>query len=312
MVQRDPSGVLDVLRRAGIGHQKVLGSGIEGTAVDLGDGTVAKVWSGRGIADLAVLRDFYDAVYQRRPDNSTVAMPRILDLRDVDGTPVTIEEQLSGEPVWRADGTSPELTPTQIDSMIEGLSAVAEIPGDPAFRALSMLPGEPPFAPNAPFEIELASLVTRRVERFATPLRVALPDVDAVLGNTIEALHGLDHAVPTLMHGDLIAANVMTSGGHASAVLDFGFMTTAGDPLFDVAITASIFDMYGPRARETERTLDQAFLTTFTGDHRRYSIYRAAYALTTACCYGTDLSEGHFAWCVGMLSRPDIRAALRG
>lgn len=289
----------------------MLGSGIEGTVVDLGNGTVAKVWSGRSSSDLDVLRTFYDEVFQRRPSTSTVAMPHILDLRDVEGTPVTIEERLSGEPVWQADGTSPRLTTTHLDSMIEALSALSEIPGDPSLRTLPMLPDEPPFDPNAPFETELAALVTRRTERFATQLRVALPDVDALLAQTVEALHRISPATPALIHGDLIAANVMTSGGRASAVLDFGFMTTVGDPVFDMAVTASIFDMYGPRAREVESELDQAFLSAFSGDHRRYWVYRAAYALTTACCHGADLSEGHFAWCVAMLDRQDVREALR-
>lgn len=311
-VHGDLIEVLAVLRRAGIRHRQVLGSGMEGTVVDLGGGTVAKVWSGRSLADLRVLREFHDEVFRRRPGTSTVAMPRILDLRDVDGTPVTIEQRMSGEPVWQADGTSPCLTTSHIDSMIEALAALAEIPGDPPLRSLRMLPDEPPFDPTAPFETELAALAARRATRFASQLRVALPDVDVLLTQTVEALHGIAPATPTLIHGDLIAANVMTSGGHASAVLDFGFLTTAGDPVFDAAVTASIFDMYGPRAREVERELDRAFLSTFTGDHRRYWVYRAAYALTTACCYGTDLSEGHFAWCVGMLDRPDVRASLRG
>ncbi|MCB0906531.1 MAG: hypothetical protein KDB63_05370, partial [Nocardioidaceae bacterium] len=168
-----------MLRRAGLRHREVLGSGMEGTVVDLGDGTVAKVWSGRNMADLLRLREFHDAVHARRPSTATVAMPRILDLRDVDGTPVTIELHLAGEPLWRADGTSPQLAPGLIDPVLEALAALAEIPGDPAFRTLAMLPDEPPFEPGAPFETELAALVVRRVERFATPLRAALPAIDA-------------------------------------------------------------------------------------------------------------------------------------
>ena len=310
-VPGDATDVMDVLRRAGLSHQGILGSGIEGTVADLGDGTVAKVWSGRSLAALAVLREFYDAVFERRPSTSEIAMPHILDLRDVGGTPVTIEQRLSGNPVWRADGTSPDLTANQVDAMIEALAALSEIPGDPAFRTLAMLPDEQPFDPTAPFEWELAALVLRRAERFAVPLRVALPDVDAVLADTVDALHGLQTATPTLIHGDLIAGNVLTSGGHATAVLDFGFMSTAGDPAFDVAMTASLFDMWSPRVREVERELDRAFAAAFAHEDRRYSIYRAAYALTTACCFGTNLSEGHFAWCVSMLNRPDVRDSLR-
>jgi len=123
----------------GLSHQQVLGSGMEGTVVSLGDGTVAKVWSGRALADLVVLRDFYEAVAERRPDSSTVALPRIVDVRDVDGTPVTIERYLPGEPLWEADGSSPTLTTTHIDSLVEALAALADIPGDPALRTLRML-----------------------------------------------------------------------------------------------------------------------------------------------------------------------------
>lgn len=303
--------VMDVLRRAGLSHRGVLGAGIEGTVVDLGDGTVAKVWSGRSLADLAVLREFYDSVFERRPGTSAVAMPHLLDLQDVGGTPVTVEQRLSGDPVWRADGTSPEPTASQIDAMVEALAALSDIPGDPAFRALPMLPDEPAFDPTAPFESELAALVTRRAERFATPLRVEIPDLDAVLSETVAALLGLDPAISTLVHGDLIGGNVLTSGTHATAVLDFGFMSTAGDPAFDAAVAASVFDMWGPRAREVEQELDRVFVSAFAHDHRRYWVYRAAYGLTTACCYGTDLTDGHFAWCVKLLNRPEVREALR-
>lgn len=46
-------------------------------------------------------------------------------------------------------------------------------------------------------------------------------------------------------------------------MLDFGFMTTIGDPAFDAAITASIYDMYGPRAAENEAILDEAIADRF-------------------------------------------------
>lgn len=300
-----------VLQRAGLNHKGLLGSGVEGIVADLGDGTVAKVWSGRGLSDLELLRDFYDAVYASRPPDLAITMPHILELRDVDGTFITVEQRLSGEPIWVADGTSPTLTTGRIDAMTEALAALAAIPGEPSFRALPMLPDEPPLASSAPFETELAALVTRRATRFEMPLSAALPDVDTILTDTVAALHALRPATPSLVHGDLIAANVLTSGAHATAVLDFGFLSTAGDAAFDAAIAASCFDMWGPSARDVERELEQAFLSAFEHDRHRYSIYRAAYALTTACCFGTDLSEGHFAWCITMLKRADVQDAVR-
>lgn len=306
----EPEKALETLRRAGLRHRGVLGAGMEGTVVDLGDGTVAKVWSGRRLADVAGLRTFLDAVHEGRPSNSSVDMPRILDLRDVEGTPVTIEQRHSGTPVWRADGSSPQLTTRHIAVMVEALAALAAIPGHASLRTLPIIVGEPPFAANAPFETELAGLVMRRGTRFSAPLRATLPEVDDLISNTVGSLHRLHPATPALIHGDLIAANVLVTDGRASAVLDFGFLTTSGDPLFDVAITASIFDMYGPDAAKVEHELDRAFSDAFGNDPHRRAIYRAAYALATACCYGTDLSEGHFSWCVNMLNRPEIREAL--
>lgn len=300
-----------VLQQAGLNHAGLLGSGVEGTVADLGDGTVAKVWSGRGWTDLELLRDFYDAVYACRPPDLAIAMPHILELRDVDGTFITVEQRLSGDPLWVADGTSPTLTTGHIDSMTEALAAVAAIPGEPALRSLPMLPDEPPLDRSAPFESELAALVTRRATRFETRLSMAIADVDTIMTDTVAALHALRHATPSLVHGDLIAANVLASGAHATAVLDFGFLSTAGDPAFDAAIAASCFDMWGPRAQDVEHELELAFVSAFGHDPHRYSIYRAAYALTTACCFGTDLSEGHFAWCITMLKRSDVQDAVQ-
>lgn len=69
-----------VLQRAGLNHLGLLGSGVEGTVADLGDGTVAKVWSGRGLSDLELLRACGDQAPQTlnawsrpsyRPSNTT-------------------------------------------------------------------------------------------------------------------------------------------------------------------------------------------------------------------------------------------------
>jgi hypothetical protein len=41
-------------------------------------------------------------------------------------------------------------------------------------------------------------------------------------------------------------------------------------------------------------------------------VRRAAYAIATATCFSASGSDGHFAWCVAMLQRPDVRNALVG
>lgn len=286
----------------------LLGAGVEGSVFDLHDGTVAKIWNHRPLRELECLRDFYDVVAAAAPAIDT---PRILRVLPVEHLVVTVEARLSGAPVWVADGTSPDLTTTQTDAMTQALAALGDIAGVPAFRSLPILPGEPPLPAGETFEVALAGLVERRVHSFTTPLRAALPSLAEITERTGRCLRVLPTATPRLVHGDLIAANVLTTRQGASAVLDFGFLTTAGDPAFDAAIAASCFDMYGPRAQEIERRLDRAFSVAFDHDPQRLAVYRAAYALVTACCYGENLDDGHFAWCIAMLNRPDIKDALR-
>ncbi|RYB93596.1 aminoglycoside phosphotransferase family protein [Nocardioides oleivorans] len=295
------------VERLGLESLGVLGAGIEGVVVAISDDTVAKVWSRRSHEDLVLLRGFYDAI---DPPGPGPALPRIDDVLDAGGTSVTIERRLAGRPLWEADGSSPVLTTHDVDAMTEALGTLAAVPGSPALRSLPVLPGEPAFGPARPFELELADLVRRRTELCETSLAAALPEVDRVAAGTIAALHALTPAAPTLVHGDLIAANVLVADGRASAVLDFGFLSTAGDPAFDAAVAASVYDMWGPRAREVERRLDAAFTSSFGHDPARLATYRAAYALVTACCFGTDLSDGHFGWCVAMLGRGDVREAV--
>jgi aminoglycoside phosphotransferase (APT) family kinase protein len=113
-----------------------------------------------------------------------------------------------------------------------------------------------------------------------------------------------------LIHGDLIPANVLVAGGRVSGVLDFGFFTTVGDPQFDAAITASVFDMYGPNARRSEDVLSAGFAGRFGHDPARFGLYRAAYAIVTNAYFGRDGTDGHFLWCARMLRRRDVRAAV--
>ena len=72
----------------------------------------------------------------------------------------------------------------------------------------------------------------------------------------------------------------------------------------------SIFDMYGDGARLTEARLEHAFTRRRGHDPARLAVHRAAYAIVTATCFSASGSDGHFAWCVAMLQRPDVRAAL--
>ena len=281
---------------------------MEGTVLDLGDDLVAKVWHRRTESELETLRTFYEAVARAGP---AFDAPRIHRVIHLDGHVATIEALLDGRPMRTASG-SPVPDDADIAAVLNVLAALRAIAPTPDLAILPVLEDEAAFETDAvPFARSLAHLVERRVERFRTPLTARLPHVEAITRAVVRGLEGMDIEETCLVHGDLIPANIhVDDATRPVAVLDFGFMTTVGDPAFDAAITASIFDMYGPRAAETEAILDAAIADRFDYDARRLAIYRAAYALVTSNCFSASGSDGHFAWCVRMLQRPQVLDAL--
>lgn len=295
----------DLLTSAGHRPGGVLGAGMEGTVIDLGGDRVAKIWRRRTADDLETLRTFYDAVAEAQP---RIRTPRILEVLALDGQHATVETRLGGRPLWNADGESPTLTDADVACVVEVLAALAAVEPTPAMGVLPVLEGEAPFG-QGEFARSLAGLVERRVVRFRAPLLARVPDLDELTQAVVAGLEGLAAGEQGLLHGDLIPANVLVDEDRP-AVIDFGFLTTVGDPAFDAAVTASIYDMYGPRARQTEAVLDAAIADRFGHAAERLALYRAAYALTTSNCFSASGSDGHFEWCARMVERPDVRAAL--
>lgn len=281
---------------------------MEGTVVDLFGQHVAKVWHGRSRDDLRALLEFGLALDAAPIPFDTAGA---VDILDQDGLLVTIERKVHGHELgsaWREDPPAVSEREAQIvGDALAGLSRGS----DPRLAVLPVLPGESPIDPAREFGQSLADLVLRRCTATEGSLCTYVPDIDVVASSLIRQLRALPPlSRKSLIHGDLIPANILVSDGKVSGVLDFGFLTTVGDPQFDAAIAASIFDMYGVNARRSEDTLSTYFIDRFGHDDRVYALYRGAYAVITHAVFGSDDSDGHFTWCVEMLRRADIRAAI--
>lgn len=315
------------LAAAGYEPGPLLGSGMEGEVIDLGHELVAKVWHTRGRDDLLARQHFTEALADvAAGDPTRSVLPAVREVVEVGGRWATVERRLPGRPLRVAAGAEPGVeqgvvTEVETDCLVQALVALAAVRPHPDLAALPVLPGEAPFDPAVPFERSLAGLVARRTVASAGPLATGLPHLPALMDAVTTRLRDLEPAAPGLVHGDLVPANVLveqTAGGlTTSGVVDVGFLTTLGDPAFDVAVTASVFDMYGPHARESERLLDEALAAAWGGrpagcdlGPERLATYRAAYALATATAYSPLGQDGHFTWCVAMLERPEVRDVL--
>ncbi|MGQ4436328.1 phosphotransferase [Streptomyces sp. SAS_260] len=204
-----------------------------------------------------------------------------------------------------------ELPTRHNNAVLAVLRGLARVPGTDAMRQLTVQGDDRPlWRDHDRFRDALAALVARAAARHGAALAANVPDFDAGVQRTQKALRSLPDAPVTVIHGDLVPPNIHTdAAGQPVAVLDFGFYTTAGDPAFEAAVTASIWDMYGPHAEEHATELTALFARELGYAPATLATYQAAYALTTYDLFGLDDRDGHFRWCAQQLLRNSVFSA---
>lgn len=275
----------------------------------LGSGTVAKVWSSRTEAEITRLASFYDAVAQAGLPFLT---PEIHYVSHISDSAFSIERELSGVPLFPDHtGQSPPLDLWRLQCVADVLSALAEVRPSEAMKLLPILDEPDPLWRDGNFNIALAQLTARRVERSLEKMSAAIPTIDKLATTLGARLSALDAGPDGLIHGDLIPANILVDDdGRVTAVLDFGFFSTVGAPAFDAAVAADIFDMYGPSKDASCAAMERLMRETFGYPQEVMALYLAAYAMTTMTIFGSSEEDGHFHWCAEVLRRPDVLAVL--
>ncbi len=271
------TGALERLRAAGFPVTEVLGTGMEGTVAALDAERAVKLWDFRDRTDVERLRVFYDAV---EASGFALAVPRILEVAEVEGRMVTVQVRLHGEPLARAD------------AVVDVLADLAAVLVHPDMAVLPVPDGERPFDPTVPFAHSLADLVERRA-----PLLAGHVDPGAVEA-LADALRGLEPTEPRLVHGDLGSGNILAVDGRPTGLLDFGYVSTVGDPAFDAAVAAAVADMFGPGSAAATARIDALTRARFGYAQERLTVYRAAYGLVTASLLVAAPDEPHFRWCL--------------
>ena len=293
------------------GHAEVvpLSSGMEGAVYRLGGGLVAKVWGGKSAPELAGLQQFYTDLARA---SLPFATPEIIELDEIDGSGVTVERELRGCPLRQrlsdADNSISTAAQACVITVLEGLAGVRE---SRSALDLPVLGETGAFRGDATWAGALLRLLNRRVAVFGDQLRAAVADFDSVYSSLTASISALPPTEGRIIHGDICGENILVGADMTPlALLDWGFLSTAGDPAFDASVAAGIFNMYGPHAREIDSSLLGHFESALGFPLDRLLIYRAAYAVATSNAYDISGRDGHFAWCAAALNRSDVRAAL--
>lgn len=289
------------------GHPAValLGRGVEGVVHDLGDGLVGKVWFQRGAADLLLTQEFQQELLAQDLPYET---PLILQIDEVDGRAVTLERRLPGTPLSVL--LQDERIPLAVahEAALAAATGLAGAQAGPAARALTVLDETTPlWAGHQCWTEALAALVQRRAVAHAEVLRARITDFDEKLVQVQRLLKRVPLEPDRILHGDLVPPNILVDDEfRVTAVIDWSFLTTAGDHTFEASVAAGIFDMYGPGARVSDDALTAVLVEQHGHSLARMLLYRAAYAIATANSFSADGSDGHFAWCAAVLEREDV------
>ncbi|MET9039616.1 phosphotransferase family protein [Streptomyces mirabilis] len=292
------------------GHRapQPLAAGVEGAVYRLSEGLVAKMWSGRPPVGFGLIREVYQDI---APHPLPFATPQILATEERDGVLVTYERELPGAPLRGGAGNTPaarDLPAHETDALLTVLRGLASVPGSPAMRRLTIQGDDRPlWDGHTRFPDALADLIERATRRHWNVLAAAVPRLSWAVEWTTESLRALPRTPVTAIHGDLVPPNIHVDAAAVPvAVLDFGFFTTAGDPAFEAAVTAAIWDMYGPDAEHHTAELTNLFSAALGYDAKVLALYQAAYALTTYDLFSPDGSDDHFQWCAALLNRHTV------
>lgn len=163
------------------------------------------------------------------------------------------------------------------------------------------------------FPHALIALLERRITKFGSVVAPRVASFDRKYELIVDGLKRLGETPLSVLHGDLFGENILVDTElRVTAVLDFGFLSTAGDPRLDAAITAMIFNMSGPHAHAISTALTERFALELGYPIETLRLYQAAYALATSNFFTPDgaPADGHHRWCVAVLNRSDVMGPL--
>ncbi|MEU1414718.1 aminoglycoside phosphotransferase family protein [Streptomyces sp. NPDC005731] len=304
---KDPTAKrLQHLVDAGYPDARPVRGAVEGAVYLVGQGRVAKVWEHRHGSELLRMQRFYADSAGHLPFDA----PRILAVQDIAGVPVTVEREPIGEPLAvKVRTDDPEVLPEAVDCLVRVLRALADAHDVDEVKRLPVLDEERPlWEGHTAFGTALADLIDRRVGRCSGLLSARVADFAGKRARLVERLRSLPATTPeAVVHGDVFPETVLVDEDlKPVALVDYGFLSTGGDPRFDAAVAAAIFPTSVEHAAEITRRLTERFADEFGYETDDLLLYRAAYAMATCDAFAPGGGDDHFAWCTSVLDDPAV------
>jgi aminoglycoside phosphotransferase (APT) family kinase protein len=224
----DDPGLLAVLRALDVPPASELGRGGEARVFALGDDRVVRILHPAGRADdIARRQRLVDELVRTQP---AFALPRVLEIGELDGRVYAIERRLRGHSLLDELRTASGAARQQlIEAYLDTSAALGDLALDRRPHFGDLVADEPVTAPAWREYLE---------QKAASSLRRATPSLRAIDAAAL-AEPFTEPAGASFVHLDAFAGNMLTDGARITAVLDVGASSVAGDRRFDPLASAT-------------------------------------------------------------------------
>ncbi len=146
----------------------------------------------------------------------------------------------------------------------------------------------------------LIERATTNLEMARSKIAADVPAPEAVLERFVEAVESVGDVVPELVHGDYFPGNVMIDDDlRVSGVIDWSFLTQAGDRRMDAAAAVIFLEIERPWSTEEDARFVERYLTSCVPELARVlQLYRLFYAIDLIAY---PIGPAHERYCMDVL-----------
>lgn len=297
-----------ILKKYNKSEADFLGKGQEAEVYSYDHGRVLKLYKATAYPKLNILKQFYESM-----DSSDVdfELPKIHDIIKEKEVVLTIEKRIEGRNIQKDLSKYDDV---ELDSFFENylstILSIQTIKLENRFDGIKLL-SDYEIESKDWFDFIKQSLLKKNIE-VQSYLKKDVLDYEVKLNRLLEAFSVKYEGKYALVHGDYYPSNLLVNKeGRINGVIDFGLMTLYGDPLFDVALSWILFDLYDELGEiKLNKYLNKVVNKLGEKNRGTIHLYILFYSIYSANFFSENCSDGHYQWSVRNLNNEKFWSVL--
>ncbi|PEJ53657.1 hypothetical protein CN692_20305 [Bacillus sp. AFS002410] len=297
-----------ILKKYKLDESNFLGKGQEAEVYAYDHERVLKIYKLAAYPKLKILKQFYESL---NFSDVHFKLPKIHEIIKEEHAILTIEKRIEGKNIQKDLSKYNE---QELDSFFENylstILSIQTIKLENRIKGIKLL-SDYEISSKDWYDFLKQSLLKKNIE-VEGYLKKDVMDYEVKLNRILEGFSVKYEGVYSLVHGDYYPSNLLVNeNGQINGVIDFGLMTLYGDPLFDVALSWILFDLYDELGEvKLEKYLNKIVNTLGEEVRSTIHLYVLFYSIYSANFFSENCSDGHYQWSVRNLNNERFWIAL--